>query len=100
MPHVRCSRERCKQRRTLKRHPHQYIIVPRCKGCGGTAYRIDTYRRDVERQVKPCTCSQYHFPHRRGAGLCIHNPNVTEEYERERGRLPEEIPRIAAECPF
>lgn len=96
MPHVRCSRNKCQTRRTLKKLPHEYVIVPKCRGCGGRKYRVDKYRRDVERQRKACTCPFYHYPHRLASGFCIHNRNVTEEYERDRGRLPQPIPQAEA----
>lgn len=105
MPHVRCSNRRCQARRTLNKHPDEYLRLPRCKtpGCfisqqrkgKPQRYRIDTYRQTKERgqkAPKPCTpgrggCNGYHFPHRRGSLHCWHNPNLTEADSCEREAL-------------
>jgi hypothetical protein len=83
MPYVRCSHERGKKRRTLAKKLCDYIRVPRCQGCGGREYRVDTFRHQVERKRKACTdwrC-MYGFPHRRGSLLCIHHPNFEASAE-------------------
>lgn len=86
MSHVRCCE--CGARRTLSKHPDSYARKPpRCRGggCRSTRYRVDRYRETVEtgpNGPRPCTCSWYHFPHRKGGGYCIHNPNITEETDR------------------
>lgn len=85
--HVRCRH--CERRRTLARPLHLYSAerLPQC--CGRRDWRPDKYRqrREVgEGAPRPCRCPQYHFPHYKGRGMCIHNPNVTEEYAAARGR--------------
>lgn len=85
MPHYRCSR--CEARRTL-RPLDEYVRPPRCPRCRGERWRLDTYRATKERGRGPTCwpgrggCNGYPFPHRRGSGLCWHNPNLTEERER------------------
>lgn len=88
--HVRCKR--CRARRTLNRAPDHYFILPRCRSCGKRAgYNVDHWRRLHERGKPPCRCQWYHHPHRRGSGLCMHNPKVDEAYMRERGFDPQPI---------
>lgn len=94
MPHVRCSK--CRARYGLTRQPAEYRRLPRCPRCKRTMvadpidrrephWVIDHYRQRVERDPKlTCYpgrggCDEYSFPHRRGSGYCIHNPNLTEE---------------------
>lgn len=91
MAYVRCSR--CEARRTLARHPDEYIRVPRCRSCGHNRYRVDRYRAKVERNrnLTCCpgrgACYGYSFPHRRGSGYCCHNPNLTEEMMQRREEM-------------
>lgn len=110
MPYTRCSK--CEGRHTLARKPEAYIRLPKCKHCGRTMtldgkpppgsriparrvarYRIDKYRHRFERgrgaAARTCVpgrggCSEYHFPHRRGSGYCLHNPTMTPEKAKER----------------
>ena len=86
MAFVRCCR--CRARRTLNRHPDEYVRLPQCRapGCRSRRYTVDAYRTRVERggKVRPCKCYGYSFPHRRGSGYCEHNPKLTEEMLRER----------------
>lgn len=85
--YVRCRC--CLARRTLTRSLRSSTRLPRCRDCGARDYRVDTYRQRHERGARaprPCSCPEYHFPHRRGSGMCQWNPNVTEEYARARGR--------------
>lgn len=94
MSYVRCSR--CQARRTLARKLDSYTRVPRCRRCGHNHYYVDKHRTTKERGkgVKACQCGRtgfglYHFPHRRGGGMCQHNPKLTkkmmERWARERG---------------
>jgi hypothetical protein len=61
----RCSRWTCQARRTLPKHPSQYVREPKC-GCGAP-YRVDWYRTLKETRVLKCDCGYFHFPHRRTA---------------------------------
>lgn len=102
MPYVRCSH--CDARRTLNRHPDDYIRVPRCRSCGQNRYRVDKYRARFERGPKHrCTCYRYHFPHRRGSGYCDHNPKMTIEMLAAREGI--DLAHVTAQlepepCPF
>lgn len=88
MAYVRCRK--CRGRRTLSRHPDEYLRKPpRCRtpGCKSHDYTVDTYRTRRERGPKaprPCRCYNYSFPHRRSGGYCCHNHNLTEDMMRER----------------
>lgn len=53
--------------------------VDRCFGNGSAAYHakgcrpgrpLCRWRRDGDAKYGVCTCPAYHFPHRRGGGLC------------------------------
>lgn len=99
MTFVRCSY--CQARRTLARHPNDYYRTPPCKtpGCNNRRkrrglpirYYVDKWRARHERapHVKPCTCGEVYgangeYPHRRGSGWCVHNPNITDRDRAER----------------
>lgn len=81
MPCVRCSR--CEARRTLPRHPDEYVRLPPCRACGKAAgYRVDRWRMAHEvgqGAPKPCQCGAYSFPHRKGHGWCDYNARLTAE---------------------
>lgn len=58
-------------------------------------YNVDQYRARRERGRGMVAagalcypgrggCHAYSFPHRRGSGYCVHNPNLTEAQLRER----------------
>lgn len=95
--HCRCSR--CGHRKTLKMPPDHYYRPPKCDICGRKKWRIDKYRRDVERnpKIRACMCHMraphlgglYWFPHRKGSKMCGYNPNLTAEmaeaWARDRG---------------
>ena len=85
---MNCRCRQCGARRTLRGRPEAYVRVPRCRRCGSAAWRVDRYRMEVEKKVRPCRCvSYYPFPHRRGSGWCIHNTSWTaEDAERVFGR--------------
>lgn len=94
MPHVRCCK--CGARRTLPRHPDEYLRQPpRCRGggCRSRKYRVDRYRQTRERgpaSPRPCRCGEYigrdgcNMPHRLGSGWCAHNIKITDEDRQER----------------
>ena len=65
----RCSNEKCKMRRALRRLPQQYILPPRCPGCGGRAWRWDRWQEQHNHDVR-CRCAGYWFTHRRGSKWC------------------------------
>lgn len=91
---VRCTL--CDQRRTLSKHPDEYVRPPRCRSncriCDETGrhlrfapLRIDWWRMAKEWGAKPCYwCGGYSFPHARGRGFCIYNPRLTAEQCQER----------------
>ena len=69
-----CRCKKCFKRKTLKRHPDHYIIVPACS-CGSRSWYIDDYRIKVEyKQWREncCDCVGYDFPHRKTSGWCVH----------------------------
>lgn len=57
--HVRCSVEKCKTRRVLKKHPDLYESLPPCSGCGGTKYRIDNWMNSRDTRAMACACNGY-----------------------------------------
>ena len=81
----RCNQRECQARRTLKKHPDEYVRgKPKCHipGCSGRMY-LDTYRatkafrkHDVG---EVCKCHMHRFPHAKGRGYCLHNPNGKED---------------------
>lgn len=63
-----CRCRACGARRTLAKHPLEYVREPRCP-CGG-AYRVDQYRRKFEHKRAGCTCSGFPWDngrHRKGS---------------------------------
>jgi len=80
-----CRCRKCRARRTLKRHPDNYIKIPRCY-CGSNEWVVDAYRMNKEYLIwrsEKCDCPGYSFPHRRTGGWCFHNPkrNFNDEHE-------------------
>lgn len=70
-----CRCRKCQARKTLNRHPDNYIIIPRCF-CGARDWRVDHYRMNKEYlkwRKEKCHCPGYDFPHRKGGGWCFHN---------------------------
>jgi len=64
--------QKCRGRRTLAKHPNDYLRAPKCKSCGGMMI-ADAYRIRVEMPMKSillCDCDAYHFPHQVGSGEC------------------------------
>jgi len=74
-----CRCKRCFTRKTLKRNPDHYIIIPACS-CGSREWYVDNYRIKVEwvkSKLERCPgCIGYHFPHRKGGGWCVYNTNL------------------------
>lgn len=92
-----CRCTACGARRTLRKHPDDYIRrPPRCRyGCrirdaqGRTLrfapLRIDWWRIAKEWGARPCYwCGGYSFPHARGRGYCEHNPKLTMQMRQDR----------------
>lgn len=77
----RCTKEKCKLRVTLRKHPDAYVREPKCKACG-SRLRVDAYRMSGKGR-KTCWCDGYHFPHQESSYYCIHNPEYLE-HEEER----------------
>ena len=69
-----CRCRACGARRTLAKHPDDYVRARRCT-CGG-AYRVDWYRKRREHERTNCHCGGYWWtearnaPHRRGSPDC------------------------------
>lgn len=82
----RCNRWACQHRRRLPKHPDEYSQrrYLTCHQCGKGMYRPDSYRNAGKEWRRPCTCSNYHFPHRKGSAYCTHNPNLTPEMMQAR----------------
>lgn len=78
--HCRCRK--CQTRRALRHPPQWYLRVPKCRGCGGTDYRIDKWANARPWRKRTCRCDGYHFPHNQGRGWCFHNPDY-ERLQRE-----------------
>lgn len=92
-----CRCTACGARRTLPKHPDEYVRPPRCPaGCrilddrgraiGWAPLRVDWWRMAREWH-SPSTCHHcgcYSFPHARGRGFCFHNPTLTAEQLQER----------------
>lgn len=85
----RCSR--CRKRKTLPRHPNNYVRQqPICWFCGYRNWIVDRFRRHREHQKYACDCRGiegiYDFkgaPHRRGSLFCVHG-RATERQVMER----------------
>ncbi len=76
----RCSA--CGARKVM-RPVETYIRVPKCPRCKSKKWRVDKYRRDVERRARPCRCVGYYdFPHRKGSGWCVHNQSWSADDAR------------------
>jgi len=84
----RCNQRDCQQRKTLKKHPEEYMVWPTC-GCGGKLY-VDYYRatkafQEADRGSPTCRCNGYHYPHSITGVWCQNNPvEPTEQQYKER----------------
>lgn len=72
----RCRNSACQARRTLSKHPDEFVRPPRCKSCGSQQWRWDKHRDKVEKNKRPCGCSGYWFAHRKGSKWCHNNPKI------------------------
>lgn len=80
----RCSRKVCQARRTIAKHPDEYVRPKRCRSCGKGRLRVDKYRNTGREQRKCGTCKPdltgccgYSFPHAKGRGWCDSNPALS-----------------------
>src|ERR1035437_5315504 len=79
---------KCTQRRSLARHPKNYLRPPKCPQCGQSHWYIESYRMRKEMGSKPmCMCSGYHFPHRKGSKYCQHNPDFEKNWTERLGEV-------------
>lgn len=79
-----CRCNRCLARKSFRKHPDEYVRAKICI-CGG-AFKVDWYRKNVERKVDPCHCDAYHFPHKFNKRICK-SVVLPRESEDEAGRL-------------
>lgn len=98
----RCTREKCKQRRTLRKHPATYMREPVCLACG-SRLRIDWTRQsgDEARKGKHnevCRCDGYSFPHRRASPNCIHR-KLSKAQQQDLERAAEVVADMDFEIP-
>lgn len=82
---VRCRCCRCRARRTLTRHPGDYLRLhhARCRipGCSGML-RPDAYRMKKElKRRKICRELCWPFPHVRASAGCFYHPNSAIEFD-------------------
>ena len=66
-----CRCRKCLARRTLNKHPDDYVQRSRvkCYHCDGEL-RLDKYRQTKEHKRTRCKCDAYHFPHRFNPETC------------------------------
>jgi len=71
----RCSRDACRARTALAKHPARYAQEPRCPACGRRSLKVIADRAAERGAGRPCRCSSLPFPHRRGSlRFCQHHP--------------------------
>jgi len=80
----RCTRNRCRKRRSLPKHTHQYIKTPICRVCVGKLSFDKTKRKRTKRDT--CTCDGISYPHFKGTEpWCVYAKiGPTEEDFKER----------------
>lgn len=71
-PH-RCSR--CQKRFSFRRHWQTYKRFKKCDRCGSLNFYVDKTRMRRDNAKLSCWCDAYHYPHRRGSGICAHGPD-------------------------
>lgn len=77
----RCGNSKCRARRTLVKHPDEYVTQPKCRYCGKRKWTVDADRmKRWYKMSRLCRCDGYHFTHRKGSPFCEHNP--MGEYNR------------------
>lgn len=73
----------CWSRRTLKKPLREYVRPPKCLVCGARKLFLCKDRLPSRRGRKQkCTCTGYHFPHRKGSKWCHENPKLEQLYEQ------------------
>lgn len=61
----RCRCSKCRQRKTLNKHPYEYSIKKYITCACGGEFIVDKYRMNIELKSKPCKCDLWWFPHRK-----------------------------------
>jgi len=79
-----CRCVSCGDRHVLRLQPDEYTRPRQCRHGCRAPLRIDWYRMAAEWHRKPCRCDGYSFPHARGRGYCMHNPELSADMLRER----------------
>lgn len=69
----RCSNRKCRARRTLRKHPDDYVQRARvkCYHCEDGELKLDTYRQKTEHKKTRCVCDAFHYPHRYSKETCF-----------------------------
>jgi hypothetical protein len=68
---VRCTiRRKCGRAMTLRYHPDQYKIYPKCPHCGVGHLNVINYAK-IQTQKRTCRCRGIHFPHKKGLYLDV-----------------------------
>jgi hypothetical protein len=66
---VRCTiRRRCGKAFTLRHHPDQYKIYPKCPACGVGFLNEIPYAK-IQTQERTCRCDGIFYPHKKGLFL-------------------------------
>ena len=88
---------RCGARQTLPKPWWEYAREDkrRCRRCGRSSLFLDKTRdrRNKNYQEILCGCGAYHYPHRKGSGICSHGPNPYGLYNP----VSPDDPRLSAE---
>ena len=72
----KCRCKKCGSRKTLTKHPAEYMKTLVCWSCKSVNnYRIDWYRtRGKESKKFTCKCDGMPYPHRKGSTpFCVHS---------------------------
>lgn len=108
--HYRCMK--CRGRNVFRRMLEDYLRPKRCRHCGHGAFYLDRAR---QWRTDYCRCTEgYHYTHRVGSPLCVHNPDfqTNVRVERHGEKLKDVLEDIAfdkafhepveasEECPF
>lgn len=64
----RCNKRACQARRTLAKHPDEYVRPPKCHRCKDGLMYVDKtrQRRADSDRGRPCNCDGIHHTHRYG----------------------------------
>lgn len=70
----RCSNRKCYKRKTLNKHPNDYVRPPKCPWCLSTAWVVDKYRqaKGFKDRSPRCECHALLIRHRYGQDGCMH----------------------------